>query len=130
MRRHGLFGTVLPEISGVVFGFARYAYLDLTVDVPKTASLKLDDSSGDMAVSNVEGATITDSSGDQMLENIEGDLDINDSSGEIRISVVGGGLRLRDSSGDIDVKACGATWSSPRQLGRSGHQPRHGRRAS
>jgi DUF4097 and DUF4098 domain-containing protein YvlB len=97
--------TVLPEISGIVFGFARYAYLDVTVDVPKTASLKLDDSSGDMRVSNVQGASITDSSGDQTVEHIAGDLDVADSSGEIRISDVSGGLRLRDSSGDVDVNS-------------------------
>ena len=95
--------TVLPEISGLVIGFARYAYLDVTVEVPKTASLKLDDSSGDMRVSDVQGASITDSSGDQTLEHIAGDLDVADSSGEIRITDVSGGLRLRDSSGDVDV---------------------------
>jgi hypothetical protein len=95
--------TVLPETSGIVFGFARYAYMDVSVDVPKTASVELDDSSGDMHVSNVRGASITDSSGDQTLEHVAGDLDVADSSGEIRISDVSGGLRLRDSSGDVDV---------------------------
>jgi DUF4097 and DUF4098 domain-containing protein YvlB len=95
--------TVLPEISGIVFGFARYAYMDVSVDVPKTASVELDDSSGDMHVSNVRRASITDSSGDQTLEHVAGDLDVADSSGEIRISDVSGGLRLRDSSGDVDV---------------------------
>ena len=94
--------TVLPDFSGIAFG-VRYAYLDVTVDVPKTASLKLDDSSGDMRVSDVQGASITDSSGDQTLEHIAGDLDVADSSGEIRITDVSGGLRLRDSSGDVDV---------------------------
>src|SRR5262245_29940691 len=29
--------TVLPELSGIVFGFAPYAYLDVTVEVPKSA---------------------------------------------------------------------------------------------
>lgn len=96
--------TVLPEMSGVhFFGFVRYAYIDLTVEVPKTAALKLDDSSGDMRVSDVQGASITDSSGDQTVERIGGDLDVADSSGEIRITDVRGGLRLRDSSGDVDV---------------------------
>jgi putative adhesin len=96
--------TVLPDSSNVVlFGFSRYAYLDVTVDVPKTATMKIDDSSGDMRVSDVNGAAITDSSGDQTLEHIAGDLDVADSSGEIHITDVRGGLRLRDSSGDIDV---------------------------
>ena len=95
--------TVLPEMSGLVIGFAPYAYIDLTVDVPKTAMLKLDDSSGDLQVSNVQGAAIVDSSGDQRVEHIAGDLDVADSSGEINIADVRGGLRLRDSSGDVDV---------------------------
>jgi len=95
--------TVLPDISDGLFGFSRYAYIDVTVDVPKTATLKVDDSSGDMRVSNVQGATISDSSGDQTLEHIAGDLDVSDSSGEINITEVSGGLRLRDSSGDVDV---------------------------
>ncbi|HEY7638466.1 MAG TPA: DUF4097 family beta strand repeat-containing protein [Steroidobacteraceae bacterium] len=95
--------TVLPEITGVLFGFARYAYLDVTVEVPKSATLKIDDSSGDMRVSDVQGAAITDSSGDQTLERIAGDLDVADSSGEINIVEVHGGLRLKDSSGDVDV---------------------------
>ena len=58
----------------------------MTVDVPKTATVKVDDSSGDMRVSDVRGAQITDSSGDQTVERIAGDLDVADSSGEIRIS--------------------------------------------
>lgn len=95
--------TVLPELSGVLFAFSRYAYLDVTVDVPKTATMKIDDSSGDMRVSDVQGAAITDTSGDQTLEHIAGDLDVTDSSGEIRITDVRGSLRLSDSSGDIDV---------------------------
>lgn len=95
--------TVLPEVSGVLIGISRYAYMDVTVDVPRTAALKLDDSSGDMRVSNVQSASITDSSGDQTVEQIAGDLEVTDSSGEIRISDVGGGLRLRDSSGDTHV---------------------------
>lgn len=97
--------TVLPDLSSGLFGFTRYAYLDVTVDVPKTASVKVDDSSGDMRVSDVHGAQITDSSGDQTLERISGDLDVADSSGEIRISEVTGSLKLRDSSGDVDVRS-------------------------
>ena len=95
--------TVLPELTGALFGFSRYAYMDVTVVVPKTATLKIDDSSGDMQVEDVQAATITDSSGDQTLERIAGDLDVSDSSGEIKVGNVGGELRLKDSSGDVDV---------------------------
>ena len=95
--------TVLPDIHDSLFGWDRYAYMDVKVVVPKTATLKIDDSSGDMEVTDVQAATITDSSGDQHLENVAGNLDVSDSSGEIKIARVGGELRLRDSSGDVDV---------------------------
>lgn len=95
--------TALPDISDALLGFTRYAYIDVTVDVPKTAMLEVEDSSGDLQVSEVQGAKIVDSSGDQRVEHIAGDLDIGDSSGEIRIADVRGGLRLKDSSGDVDV---------------------------
>lgn len=95
--------TVLPDLSDGLLGFTRHAYIDVSVDVPKTATLKVEDSSGDMRVSNVQGAVISDSSGDQTVEHIAGDLDVSDSSGEIKIADVAGGLRLRDSSGDVDV---------------------------
>ena len=95
--------TVLPDISDAVFGWNRYAYMDVKVGVPKNATLKIDDSSGDMEVNEVQAATITDGSGDQTLENIAGNLDVTDSSGEIKIMRVGGELRLKDSSGDVDV---------------------------
>jgi DUF4097 and DUF4098 domain-containing protein YvlB len=77
--------------------------MDVRIGVPKSATLKIDDSSGDMEVADVQAATINDSSGDQTLENVAGDLDVTDSSGEIKIIKVGGGLRLSDSSGDVDV---------------------------
>lgn len=95
--------TVMPEISEMFFGFSRYAYVDVTVHVPKTATLTIDDSSGDMDVSDVQGASITDSSGDQAVARIAGNVDIADGSGEIKVADVGGGLRLKDSSGDVDV---------------------------
>ncbi len=94
--------TVMPELSGGFLG-NRYAYMDVSVAVPKTATLKIDDSSGAMYVSDVQSADITDSSGAQTLERIAGDLAVVDSSGAIRITGVGGALRLQDSSGDVDV---------------------------
>jgi hypothetical protein len=95
--------TVMPDIDHGLFGSAHYAYMDLSVSVPKTATLKVEDSSGDMDVSDVKAAAITDSSGDQTLARIAGDLEVSDSSGEIKIANVSGGLRLKDSSGDVEV---------------------------
>jgi len=96
--------TVLPEDVDSTFFFSRYAYLDLTLNVPKSATLSIEDSSGDMEVSDARSAVIEDGSGDQTLRNIAGDLDVTDSSGEIRIEHVAGSLRLQDSSGDVEVR--------------------------
>jgi hypothetical protein len=95
--------TLMPEMEGLMFLGSQYAHMDVTVAVPKTATLKIEDSSGDMEVMDVKAATIADSSGDQTLERIAGDLEVSDSSGEIKIAGVGGRLRLKDSSGDVDV---------------------------
>ena len=46
------------------------------VAVPKSATLKIEDSSGDMEVTDVQAATIQDSSGDQTLQRIAGDLEV------------------------------------------------------
>jgi DUF4097 and DUF4098 domain-containing protein YvlB len=95
--------TVLPEMLGALFLSSQHAHMDVTVSLPKTAAVKIEDSSGDLEVTDVEAATIADSSGDQSLERIAGDLEVTDSSGEIKIAGVGGGLRLKDSSGDVDI---------------------------
>ena len=95
--------TVLPDISDALFGGDRSAYMDVTIKVPKTATLKVNDSSGDMEVTDVQAATVIDSSGDQHVARIAGSLDVSDSSGEIKVAAVGGELRVKDSSGDVDV---------------------------
>lgn len=95
--------TILPEPVERLFMWNRDAYMDVTVSVPKSAVLVVEDSSGDLELSNVQSATVADSSGDQTIRNIAGDLDVTDSSGEIGIEHVIGNLRLKDSSGDIDI---------------------------
>lgn len=95
--------TVMPSWDDETFAFRRYAYLDLAVLVPKTAVLSLEDSSGDLKLSNVQSASVADSSGDQNIRDIAGALEVSDSSGDIEIERVGGKLTLKDSSGDVDV---------------------------
>lgn len=96
--------VVLPDGMGDVFRFGRYSSLDLDVTVPKTAQLEIDDSSGDVELSEVGAASVTDSSGDLLLKNINGDLRVNDSSGEIRIVSVSGNVTVEDSSGGIYIE--------------------------
>jgi hypothetical protein len=96
--------TILPEPPDGLFGWTRYAYLDLTVTVPRSAVLSVEDSSGDLELRNVQSAVVADSSGDQTLRDVAGDLEVTDSSGDIDILHIAGKLTLKDSSGDIDIE--------------------------
>lgn len=95
--------TLMPDNFESLFGFNRYAYMDVKISVPKSVAVSLQDSSGDLRLAGVQSARIDDSSGDQSVHDIAGDLEITDSSGEMEIGHVGGTLRIHDSSGDIDV---------------------------
>jgi len=96
--------TVLPDTDGVVFVFNRYATLDLTVSVPATVAIELEDSSGDTELKDVQSAIVADGSGDLDISNVAGNLEVTDSSGDIDIRKVGGNLSLKDSSGDMEIE--------------------------
>lgn len=89
---------------GNMFSFNKYTSLDLEITVPKTAELKITDTSGDIELSDVGSTQITDDSGDLLLKNINGDLDVTDESGEMRVISVAGNLTVKDSSGGIDIE--------------------------
>lgn len=102
------------------------AQLDLTVEVPRRLAATIDDSSGDLTITDLAGPTleVEDSSGDltihvngpkTSIEDSSGGLDlrnagaadISDSSGDIGVFDLNGGLTLDDSSGDIEVSNLG-----------------------
>jgi len=82
----------------------RSGSLDLTVALPDSIAVSLEDSSGDIDLRSVRTATVADSSGEQTIRDIAADLEITDSSGDIVIDNVGGNLTLKDSSGDVHVE--------------------------
>jgi DUF4097 and DUF4098 domain-containing protein YvlB len=96
--------TVMPDAMDSLFNFSRYAYMDLSVEVPPNTEVRIDDSSGDLVISGVRSAIVNDTSGDLSASDVFGDLDVTDSSGEITMKHIGGKLSLEDSSGDIDVE--------------------------
>jgi len=102
-RRDGgmLIIQAIPPKSGMSDGAA----LDLTVMLPDTLEVSIEDSSGDLVLQNVQSAVLTDSSGDLEVRDVAGDLTINDSSGEIEIARVAGNLSVNDSSGDVEIEA-------------------------
>lgn len=107
-RREGeiVYLTVVIGSAGMknMFSLNKYASLDLDITVPKSAQLKITDSSGDIELSDVGPTELSDDSGDLLLKNINGDLDVTDESGEMRIMSVAGRLTVNDSSGGIDIE--------------------------
>jgi hypothetical protein len=101
--------------------------LDLTVTVPNnipveiedssgdlrvmgTAALDVDDNSGGLEISDIDGALrVRDGSGEMEIENVRGDVTIDDGSGEIDVRDVTGTLRLRDGSGSITARTVGGS---------------------
>jgi hypothetical protein len=79
-------------------------FIDIAIELPQDVPISLEDSSGDILITDIAGGTIRDSSGDLVIHRVSGNLDVSDSSGDIRIDGVGGKLDLDDSSGDINLQ--------------------------
>ena len=104
--------TLIPELTGGAV-LNSYAGLHLTVQVPDSAAVEIEDSSGELALSRVRSAKVEDGSGEIDIDDIAGDLDVSDSSGEIEIERVAGNLRIKDSSGEIEVEEVRGAVESP-----------------
>ena len=96
--------TVLPDTSEGMLAFSHYARLDLTVSIPATVPVELEDSSGDLELKNVQSAKVADGSGDADIADIHGNLQVTDSSGDLKIRTVSGNVSVTDSSGDLEIK--------------------------
>jgi len=95
--------------------------IDLTITIPSHFNLDIDDDSGDINITGVQGnididddsgsitiaqghnITIDDDSGDIDLQKVTGNVIINDDSGSINIDDVQGDLSIEDDSGDITL---------------------------
>lgn len=106
-RREGrtLYLSTVPPQVATGFAWFNNATLDLAVTLPASLAVELEDSSGDIDISQVRSAKIEDSSGDIEASGIGGDIVISDSSGDVNIAHVTGTVKIeRDSSGDIDIQ--------------------------
>ncbi len=94
IRSHGLFSLFDGE-----------AKIDLTVSVPKTLALRIDDGSGELVVEDIKaGVRIKDGSGALRVRRIVGDLWIDDGSGGITVDGVEGNVDITDGSGGMEVR--------------------------
>jgi hypothetical protein len=100
-------------------------HIDLTVTVPANFSVKLEDGSGDIEITGVQGdldlndgsgnlrvqgghhVTVVDGSGDLQIEEATGDVAIEDGSGDLVAQRIGGTVSIDDGSGDIEVDQAG-----------------------
>jgi len=78
-------------------------WMDVSLDVPSTVEASVDDSSGDLLISDVAGLRLHDSSGDQVIRDIAGNVEVSDSSGDVEIKNVRGNVSVTDSSGDVVI---------------------------
>jgi len=121
-----LVGRVRPESR--LFHLGDDASIDLTVTVPKTMALDIDDGSGETVVEDLAAALriedgsgsirvvrvagnvrIDDGSGEIDVERVDGDLEIDDGSGDVEVSDVTGDVTIDDGSGEIRVRRVGGT---------------------
>ena len=85
----------------------RGARLDLSVELPASLPVEIDDGSGSVEVRDVASLELLDGSGEIDVHGVTGDVTIDDGSGEIDLDGVGGGVRLTDGSGGIEVLGVG-----------------------
>lgn len=95
--------------SGGLF-WSNETWIDLTVMVPDTLDIDLNDGSGPIEVQDILGdLRIDDGSGEININNVGGDIDIDDGSGPIYAADLGGDIRIDDGSGSIKVRNAAGT---------------------
>lgn len=116
-------------ISEITSGFSisslfkhKEARINLDIRIPKNLNLEIDDGSGSIEISDINGyvklddgsgsieivnikdwVEIEDGSGSIIVENIGGKVEINDGSGSIRVSDVKGDVDVDDNSGTVGI---------------------------
>lgn len=76
--------------------------IDVEVIVPRNMNLEIDDGSGTMHVSDLQGLlSIDDSSGSATIKNIGNNLTIDDGSGNLEIDSIKGDVHIDDGSGKL-----------------------------
>ncbi len=108
--------------AGLVWYSGNSPHIDLTVRVPARFNLELDDGSGDLHISGVQGnmdiqdgsgdlwidgghrIKVEDGSGELTLRNATSDVTIDDGSGDLHIEQVSGSVYVEDGSGDLYVE--------------------------
>lgn len=87
-------------------GSDSFGSVDYTISVPHGCDVDIDNTSGDVSVTNIARSVhISGSSGEVRLENIEGDIDIESLSGNISIHNVKGDIEIAVASSDMELSS-------------------------
>jgi len=101
---------LIAEAASSSFGTSEY--IDLSVRVPRSMQVRIEDGSGSIRVDTLDGdLDIEDGSGSITIAGIGGSITVEDGSGSITIEDVGGDVRIDDDSGSITVVRVGGTVS-------------------
>ena len=105
LEKRGDRAVLLSDItSHFHWFFSGDAGINLTIRVPKSLALEIDDGSGEMTVEDIASdVSIEDGSGGIRVERVAGNLRIEDNSGELEVKDVGGDVSIDDGSGSITV---------------------------
>ena len=80
------------------------AKINLTVEIPKSISVKIDDGSGSIFVTGIAtDLKIVDGSGSVEIRMTAGPVSISDGSGKIELTDITGNLEVKDGSGMINI---------------------------
>ena len=77
------------------------------IHLARLAALTVEDSDGNLDISDVASARIHNRGGNLNVQRVQGDLEIDDDSGEIVVADVLGALHIRDTSGQIRTTRTG-----------------------
>ena len=81
------------------------AKIDLSVAIPKTMPVQIDDRSGSIDISDMDAdLKINDGSGTIYIRDIQGNVGLEDGSGKIQVVNIRGDLEVRDGSGSIEAE--------------------------
>jgi len=98
-----------PEIVIEARTEPRHSRFDVTIEVPDSFQIDIQDGSGDIEVREVAVVRLKDGSGDMVVRDIAGDVVVvDDGSGDIVIRSTGGDVEVvEDGSGDIAIQDTG-----------------------
>lgn len=101
----GSVATLKASNKKRIFSFSNSEIaIDINIIVPKTMNIEIDDGSGNMEVSDIDGwVEIDDGSGSLVVRNLGNQLKIDDGSGNMKISNIAGDVFIDDGSGNTII---------------------------